>query len=409
MPSGRPVLINDVAVFDGRNPPVRSSVLVRGGVIAEIGERLAVGPECERVDGTGATLLPGLIDAHTHTFCREDLQQALLFGVTTELDMFSDPAGTRELKQLAAADGAMADLRSAGTGITAPGGHPTDLAEAGYLPPFAALAPEDSVDAFVAARLAEGSDHIKVIVDDGAWLGLDLPTLSGAQVRAVVRAAHLRREQVIAHACSHVETERALQAGVDGLAHVFVDRVPPEDFGARVARAGAFAVPTLRVWEAKFGHPREIALSRDPRLRAHLAPEMVEILGKPWSESFGMPEPDWPGHRYARQTTGQLLEAGVPVLAGSDVAAPHSAHGLSLHAELGALVGAGLSPQQALTAATAAPAEHFGLADRGAIEVGRRADLVLVRGDPTVRIDAVADIARIWRGGTPVRRPMCDE
>lgn len=100
MSCGRPVLINDVAVFDGRNPPTRSSVLVRGGVIAEIGERPAVGPECERVDGTGATLLPGLIDAHTHTFCRADLQQALMFGVTAELDMFRDPAVAGELKQL---------------------------------------------------------------------------------------------------------------------------------------------------------------------------------------------------------------------------------------------------------------------------------------------------------------------
>lgn len=99
----------------------------------------------------------------------------------------------------------------------------------------------------------------------------------------------------------------------------------------------------------------------------------------------------------------------MPVLAGSDVAAPHSAHGLSLHAELGALVDAGLSPRQALTAATAAPAEHFGLGDRGALEVGRRADLVLVRGDPTTCIDVAADIARIWRGGVPVQRSSYGE
>lgn len=404
MSSARPVLISDVSVFDGRDLHPRVSVLVRDGVIAEIAERPVAGPECDRVDGPGSTLLPGLIDAHTHTFSRADLRQALLFGVTTELDMFSSPERSAELKRLAVSDAGMADLRSSGTGVTAPGGHPTDLVEAGFLPPFATLGPEDSADAFVAARLDEGSDHIKIIIDDGAWLGMDLPTLSDQQVRQVVLAAHERGKQAIAHASTHIETERALDAGVDGLAHVFVDRVPPERFGARVARERAFVIPTLRVWEAKFGHPREIGLSRDWRLRPRLPPEMLEILGKTWSESFGPAEPDWPGPRYAREATSQLHEAGVPVLAGSDVAHPLSAHGLSMHAELAALVDAGLSPRQALTAATAAPAECFGLEDRGAIEVGRRGDLVLVRGDPTARIDAAADIAGIWRGGVPVHR-----
>ena len=78
---------------------------------------------------------------------------------------------------------------------------------------------------------------------------------------------------------------------------------------------------------------------------------------------------------------------------------PHSAHGLSLHAELAALVDAGLAPADALTAATAVPAAHFGLHDRGRLAPGHRADLVLVDGDPTADITATTRIVAVWRGG----------
>lgn len=119
---------------------------------------------------------------------------------------------------------------------------------------------------------------------------------------------------------------------------------------------------------------------------------------------FGVDQPDWPGAHYAKRATRQLRQAGVPLLAGTDAATPRSVHGLNLHGELAALVEAGLSPREALTAATATPAECFGLTDRGRIAVGARADLLLVAGDPTVEIAATANIARIWRGGIPVQR-----
>jgi imidazolonepropionase-like amidohydrolase len=98
-------------------------------------------------------------------------------------------------------------------------------------------------------------------------------------------------------------------------------------------------------------------------------------------------------------SVARLRQAGVPLLAGTDSPNPGTAPGPSIHRELELLVRAGLTPVEALRAATSAPARAFGLEDRGQIAVGQRADLVLVRGDPTTDILATRDIVRIWKGG----------
>jgi imidazolonepropionase-like amidohydrolase len=98
----------------------------------------------------------------------------------------------------------------------------------------------------------------------------------------------------------------------------------------------------------------------------------------------------------------------VDIIAGSDAGAPGTTHGATLHGELALLVEAGLTPVQALTAATKTPADRFGLKDRGQIKAGLRADLVLVDGDPTSEIKATRAIARIFKNGFEVDRTVPD-
>ncbi|MEU2254889.1 amidohydrolase family protein [Nocardia xishanensis] len=94
-----------------------------------------------------------------------------------------------------------------------------------------------------------------------------------------------------------------------------------------------------------------------------------------------------------------MHRAGVALLAGTDATPFVPAHGVDLHTELRLLTEAGLTPEQALAAATSLPARCFGLADRGRIAPGLRADLVLVDGDPTTDITATAALAEVWRRG----------
>ena len=100
----------------------------------------------------------------------------------------------------------------------------------------------------------------------------------------------------------------------------------------------------------------------------------------------------------------QLKAARVPILAGTDAPNPGTLHGASIHRELELLVKAGLTPVEALAAATSVPAAQFRLSDRGRIKSGMRADLLLVKGDPTSDIKATRSIIRIWKIGVAVDR-----
>ena len=192
----------------------RTSVIVRDGKIAEVGVDLASPLRRKVIEGAGRTLIPGLIDAHTHAF-GDALARALVFGVTTELDMFTDhkmAAEWRTEQNAAGGASARADIFSAGMLVTAPGGHGTQFGT-----PIPTLtSPQDAV-AFVDARLAEGSDFIKVVYNPGDGFGISLPSLDEPTLRAVIAAAKARGKLGVVHIGSRAAAETAIAAGASGL------------------------------------------------------------------------------------------------------------------------------------------------------------------------------------------------
>jgi hypothetical protein len=176
--------------------------------------------------------------------------------------------------------------------------------------------------------------------------------------------------------------------------------MPDPGFGGFVASHHAFVVPTLAVLHTLCQPGHAASVAGDPRLADGLPPPILVNLSRGYPAlrvKLGC-EP-------ASAAIAQLLAAGVPILAGTDAPNPGTAHGATMHEELALLVAAGMSPSQALTAATAAPAAAFHLDDRGRIAIGRRADLVLVDGDPTEDIRATRAIVGVWRAGVPFDRP----
>ena len=392
----RAILFRGVRVFDGHAVVPSTDVLVQGGAIAKIGPGQKVPVSADVVDGRDKTLLPGFIDAHTHAFGTA-LQDAIVFGVTTELDMFTHPQFAREVRAREAKGGApdAADLRSAGTLVTAPGGHGTEYGMA-----IPTLASPESAQAFVDARLAEGSDYVKIVYDDGRTYGMNTPTLDLLTLRAVIEAVHRRHRLAVVHIGSQQGAREAIDAGADGLAHLFVDSAPAADFAAFVKAHGAFVIPTLGVNQSVTGDPGGGQLPGDPRLAPFLATATVSNLGRAFPRRDALRA----GLSYVEATVRALDSLAVPILAGTDAPNPGTAHGVSIHRELELLVESGLTPAEALTAATAAPARCFDLADRGRIAPGLRADLVLVNGDPTQDIGATRDIVGVWKRGVAVDR-----
>jgi imidazolonepropionase-like amidohydrolase len=356
--------IVNARVFDGTRLRDWTSVRFTGGIITDC----ATGPTAqdgdEVVDAEGGTILPGLIDSHIH-LVPGALAQGLTFGVTTALDMFSQADVMAAAKQQAGARPDVADVRSAGIGATAPGGHPSMM-----YAPFPTLTGPEQAEQFVADRIAEGSDFLKIFGPSGTAGPRMMPSLDLDTITALTKAAHSRGLVVVAHINSTAGVGEVVSAGIDVIAHVPVDGELDRALAERIAEAGIAVGPTLAT---------------------------IENVLAGW-RGQGMPP-----YSRAEQNVGRLVDAGVTILAGTDAPNPGTVFGASLHRELELLGRCGITPAQALNAATAAPARVFNLADRGHIAPGQRADLMLVSGDPLTDITATRAIERIWRAGV-----LCD-
>jgi imidazolonepropionase-like amidohydrolase len=396
-PDRRPFLIRTVRIFDGERVIAANSIVVKDGVIKQVGKDLPAPPGGYVIDGAGDTLLPGLIDAHTHTWSRNFLKEALVFGVTTELDMFTEFHFAAAVKKEQAEGRALdlADFKSSGTLVTAPGGHGTEYGM--KIPTI--TAPEQAQE-FVDARIAEGSDYIKIIYEDGSAFGGHVPNISKQTMAAVVVAAHKRGKLAVAHIGAYQGALDAINAGVDGLMHLFGDRPPEPDFGRLAADHHAFVVPTLTVLESVGGGKGGASLITDPQLAPYLAGPDIASLKMSFPKRPGA-ERTLPN---AFEAIRELKVAHVPILAGTDAPNPGTWHGVSMHREIELLVQAGLSPAEALTAATSAVAHAFRMPDRGRIATGLRADLLLVKGDPRTDIKATRSIVEVWKAGARADR-----
>lgn len=393
-------VVQDCRLFDGTESVGKGSVLVVGERIAAVGTDLDLPAGVSVVEGKGRTLLPGLIDAHAHAK-PPALEQALAFGVTTVLDMFSDPSYMVEQRRDASVRSDMADVRTSSVGVTVLGGHPSMMIGTFFDEQFPTVASVEEVPAFIATRIAEGADYIKLFIDDGTALGHASPTLTPELAAAVVTEAHRYGKLAVAHVTSLDGARQAIQAGIDGLVHLFMDQPPTHDIIRVIQESGIFVVPTLSTLGSLTGDISGQALAEDPRANELIPRDWQDNLCRCWDLGS-------PGKlEYSLEATRLLRQAGVPILLGTDSACVGifgTAHGVSVHGELGLLVQAGLTPVEALRAATSLPAEKFGLTDRGRLAPGLQADMVLVEGDPTTHIEDSLSIEAVWRRGQRLDR-----
>ncbi|GAC1428101.1 MAG: amidohydrolase family protein [Ktedonobacteraceae bacterium] len=359
------IAITHVKVFDGNELTDERTVVIDNGVISDATTADTT------VDGQHGTLLPGFIDSHVHLMGLSDLEQGTHWGCTTMLDMGSP---VMKLTDSLRHRTGLADIRGVGNPASAPGGIQTT--RMGFPASSAVTGPADA-GRFVADRVSEGADYIKVIVEDPHRMGS--AALDVATIAALVEAAHTAGLKIIAHVTTLAALVNAADAGVDILTHAPLDADVDENLASSLAKRGIVSVPTLTMMRA--------VASMSERLPTHGA---------------GI------DYAHARATVSALHRAGLTILAGTDSnSAPASPapvqHGESLHNELRLLVEAGLTPVEVLRSATVVPADFFGFTDRGVIEVGRRADLLLIDGDPTLDIAVTHAIRSVWVAGVKVR------
>ena len=340
--------ITNVRVFDGEKVRDPGTVVIDGELIAR-----SDAIPTKTIDAAGAILLPGLIDCHIHLRGPDDLARMAEFGVTTAFDM-----GTWPIELLSSLRGrkGVTDIRGCGLAATAPGSVHSHIPT---LPRDALVSDAAEAKRFIADRVAEAADYIKIVADVP---GPDQETLN-----ALVENAHKSDKLVVAHAISLIATHMSQNAGVDFITHAPLDGVMSEEDIQRMVQNKRISIPTLTM-----------------------------MKGVSQAKNFDFDN--------ARKTVAALHLAGVPVLAGTDAnmkpgVPANVAHGVSLHEELELLVGCGLSTTEVLRAATSLPAKYFGLHDRGVIEPGYRADLILVKDDPTEDIKSTRSLQRVWIAG----------
>lgn len=391
------VLLRPDRVFDGETMHEGWAVLVRADTIAAVGPSLSA-PEARVVDLRGMTLLPGLIEGHSHVLLHPydetpwndqvllesvaeraaratvHAEASLLAGWTTLRDLGSEGAGYADVGiRRAIEKGAIPGPRLlvAGPALVATGSYgPKGFREDMDVPLGAEEADGENLVQAARRQIGGGADWVKVYADY-RWgpRGEALPTFSEDEIRTVVRTAADAGRDVAAHAATAEGMLRATRAGVRTIEHG--DGGSPEVWREMASR-GTWLCPTLA------------AVDAIERYRG-------------WDGSAPAPS----RVQQKRQAFREALDAGVPMCVGSDVGV--FTHGTQAR-EMELMVEAGMLPTAVLSAATSGNARMLRLDDRiGAIRLGLLADLVAVDGDPSVDIGAVREVRFVMQSGRIVR------
>ena len=397
------LLLRPARVFDGVNPQPHEGwqILVEGDRIAAVGPNLSSPAGARTIDLPGTTLLPGMIEGHSHLFLHpynetkwddqvlhEPLalrtaravvhaEKTLMAGFTTERDLGTEGAGYADVGLKQAINQGIVPgprLLVATKANVARGAYGPKGFEPGVAIPQGAEEVSGADEMTRAARdqIAAGADVIKMYADYHYLPGEpSRPTLTEAEMAAGVAVAHDAGRLAAAHATTAEGMRRAALAGVDTIEH------------------GYGGTPAV----FKLMHDKGIALC--PTLGA--------------SEAYARYFQGWNGQEPAPESVEEnrrsfqlAMKAGVPICMGGDVGV--FAHGKNW-LEMEAMQRAGMSPAQVMIAATSGNARIFHLTDRGAIRPGLLADLVAVEGDPTRDVSAVEHVRLVMKGGEVVRAP----
>lgn len=406
--------LKGATLIDGTGAPPRSDALLvtSDGRIVSVGqatpEALRALPEGTQVISvTGKWIVPGLIDAHVHAESEEDLRTMLRWGVTSVRLMAEDVAAAEKLAADSRTRGDIPEVFPAAPIFTAKGGwwdqgEPSDK----NLNRFPATAAE----ARAAVRRAKvlGSAEIKLMLDDMAWCRAPKPALPRNPpevARALISEARKEGLRVSVHAPNLADAKEAIADGATALAHGVLETLDEKTIALMKSRP-VFYISTMDIFEF-LADTRSFVDSvlSDPIVTRRMVGLPDEIVAKyrspAYSDGYRQRYPNFENVRKhlpaLRRNLLALYRAGVPVALGTDMwAFP----GLGVSIEMDLYVRFGITPLEAIRAATQTAARSLGIEkDRGTLERGKRADFLVLLDDPLRDVRNIRKILEISKNG----------
>lgn len=400
------ILIRGARVFDGTGAPATvRDVLLTGDRIAAVAAHLKVPRGSRIVDARGQTLLPGLHDLHTHLRAPgfeapDDLGKAyaayLVNGVTRVNDYSLSGEMLAPIREMVASGAIAAPRLELAVRLGVPGGHGTEFGWGSFFTLEAAT--PRAAHAAMRRALAYRPDVIKVFADGWRYgRTADLNSMNVATLSAIVADAHAAGLPVITHTVTLEGAKVAAAAGVDALGHGVGDAPVDDDLITSMRAHGTAYIPTLAVFEPQ--QDRTFAPLEWRGLRPPERAREAERMARPRE---AIPELEARRWTIMQANVRRLHAAGVAIGVGTDAGIEGVYHGASTIREIALLTTCGLTPAEALTAATATAARILRSPDHGRIAAGQRADLLLVAGRPDVAIADLRNVRRVFVAGREV-------
>jgi len=414
------VVLKGARLIDGTGrPAIENSVLViEGDRVVAAGKAGAVSIPKDAVvqDLSGKTIMPALINLHGHLglssngadaipghYTQENvvkqLNKYLSYGVATVASFGQDEDAIFSVRDgQHAGNVGGARVYTAGHGFLEYTGksYPNDSR---YRPQTA-----DEARADVRELAVHHPDYIKMWVDDGLGHGTKMQP---AVYQAIIDEAHKQHIRVFAHEFYLGDAKSLLAAGLDGFAHSIRDQPVDDDLIKTMKARNVFLIPTLVRDEVLFAYADNLQWLNDPFFLAGLEPGALAIIRSPENIDKGRKDPDIAKYRaglqMGKKNLKTLSDAGVKIAFGTDSGIPTRFPGYFEHRELQLMVEAGLTPMQAIVAATGTNAEILGAAKEfGTLQPGRKADFMVLDGNPLDDIHNTEKLSAVWQAGKTV-------
>jgi imidazolonepropionase-like amidohydrolase len=427
-PASDAVVLRNFTLIDGgdHEPVPQAAMVVEQGRISWVGREadLKAPDGATTTDLGGAYVIPGLINLHAHLgntvdlvqdtkfhtreSVEKDLQTFASYGVTTVVSMGTDRDTIFPLRneQRAAASAnattrwtpSMARVYTVGQGLMFEGGYG---GLTGATDP--AATPEEAV-ASVNAQLDKGADFIKLWLD--SELGT-MPKMPAAMTKAIIDAAHARSARVLAHVFYLEDAKLLASQGIDGFVHMVRDQPIDQDLIDTMLKQGTWqAAGTLSREAVMFAYGSTPEFASDPFFTRGVSAKTVELIKSPERQKTQASNPNFrkfPAFfETAKANYKRMVDAGIQFAAGTDSGPPGRFPGYFDHWELQLMVDAGLTPAQAIDAATRRAAMFLGAEDLGTLEPGKWADLVVLDANPLADIRNSRKIRSVYIAGNEV-------